>query len=164
MKLEPPDTHHLNAAQGWIGLGNADEAYAELKKIPAELQSHPEVLEVRWQACAKERKWQDCVQIAERYLELEPKSAWGWVHRSYALHELKLTREAFEELLPAVPLFPKDWLIHYNLACYCCRLNERSRATRFLQQSFQLGEEKDIKQMALADSDLRELWGRIGNM
>ncbi|HZV35037.1 MAG TPA: tetratricopeptide repeat protein [Verrucomicrobiae bacterium] len=164
MKLEPPVSHHLNAAQGWLGLGNADEANAELAKIPVSLQKHPEVLEVRWQTRAKARQWEECVQIAEEFIDLAPKQAWGWVHRSYALHELKRTQEAYDELLPAVAFFPKDWLIQYNLACYSCRLGQHERAMRFLQQAFKLGDEKEIKPMALTDADLRELWEQIVGM
>src|ERR1700740_248521 len=94
MKLEPPYTHHLNAAQGWLGLGNADEARAELEKIPGALQSHPQVLEAHWQICAKARKWEECVTVANQLVEVAPKAPLGWIHRSYALHELKQTQEA----------------------------------------------------------------------
>jgi hypothetical protein len=90
-----------------------------------------------------------------------PKLAWGWVHRSYALHELKRTREAFEALLPAVAKFPKDWLIQYNLACYCCRLRAQKRALSFLERACALGDPREIKAMALNDADLREIWDRI---
>src|ERR1017187_3279090 len=45
--LEPPDSHHLSAAIGWLGLGNWREANEELEKITSELRGHPDVLEVR---------------------------------------------------------------------------------------------------------------------
>src|SRR5947209_5474775 len=109
-KLEPPNTHHLNAAQGWLGLGNPAEANVELENIPPALQSHPEVLEVRWQVCAAAQKWQECVTVANRLVELTPKAPLGWIHRSYALHEMNQTHEALEALLPATAKFPKDWL------------------------------------------------------
>ncbi|HWF19033.1 MAG TPA: tetratricopeptide repeat protein [Verrucomicrobiae bacterium] len=164
MKLEPPDTHHVNAAQGWLGLGNANEANAELDKIPDALQSHPDVLELRWQVYANARKWQQCVEVGARLVELAPRKPQGWIHRSYALHELKQTRDALEALLPAVTLFPKEWLIQYNLACYCCRLDEPERALQFLRQAFKLGDAKEVKPMALTDPDLREVWKKIETM
>ena len=46
MKLEHPDTLHLEAAQGWLGLGNHLEADKELDNITPALRSHPDVLEV----------------------------------------------------------------------------------------------------------------------
>ena len=164
MKLEPPHTHHLNAAQGWLGLGVTDEASRELERIPAALQSHPEVLEVRWQIYAKTGQWEDCVTVANRLIELVPTVPQGWIHRSYALHELKQTRQALEALLPARIMFPKDWLIQYNLACYCCRLHEFERTLEFLKTAFKLGDENEIKKMALADADLKEVWNHIALM
>jgi hypothetical protein len=47
--LEPPDSLHLQAAQGWGELHAFGEAEAELDKIAASLRAHPKVLEVRWQ-------------------------------------------------------------------------------------------------------------------
>ena len=52
--LEPPDSHHLNHAIGWLGLGCVVDARAELAQISPEWQEHPEVLEVRWMLLAQE--------------------------------------------------------------------------------------------------------------
>jgi hypothetical protein len=43
--LEPPDSLHLHAAQGWCGLHAYTEADAELDNITASLRAHPTVLE-----------------------------------------------------------------------------------------------------------------------
>ena len=44
-ELEPPDTHRLAAAIGWLELGNVSEARTEIETFPAELTDHPDVLE-----------------------------------------------------------------------------------------------------------------------
>ena len=36
---------HLTAAQGWLELGNHEEAFEELEQIDAPLRGHPDVLE-----------------------------------------------------------------------------------------------------------------------
>jgi tetratricopeptide (TPR) repeat protein len=161
LKLEPPDSHFVKAAQGWLDLGVPAEAVAELKQISPKLQEHPEVLEMRFQICARTLEWRRCVEVANVLVERAPKRASGWIHRSYALHELKQTREAFEALLPALAEFPENWLVQYNLACYCCRLKEFDRALSFLEQACALGDMKEVRAMALQDSDLRELWEQI---
>jgi hypothetical protein len=51
--LEPPDLMHPNAAVGWLGPGNWQEANEELEKITPAMRSHPDVLEVWWQIYAK---------------------------------------------------------------------------------------------------------------
>ena len=55
--LEPPDSFHLEAAQGWLELGNHIEAEKELDRIAPQLRAHPTVMVVRWLVCAKARKW-----------------------------------------------------------------------------------------------------------
>jgi hypothetical protein len=45
--LEPPDTLHLQAAQGWPELGNYIEANEELEKIMPQLRSKGAGLHVR---------------------------------------------------------------------------------------------------------------------
>ena len=48
---------HLTAAQGWLELGNHEEAFEELEQIDAPLRGHPDVLEVRWDIYASIEKW-----------------------------------------------------------------------------------------------------------
>ena len=119
--LEPPDSIHLEAAEGWLELGDHLEANEELEQIAPQMRVHPDVLEVRWQIYAKEKKWEVCVDIAGAIIELDPKRPDAWIHRSYALHELKRTQEAFDQLLPVSDRFSKVWTIPYNLACYCAQ-------------------------------------------
>ena len=45
--LEPPDTFYLEGAIGWLELGNAAEAKAELGRVSPVGQKHPKALEVR---------------------------------------------------------------------------------------------------------------------
>ena len=44
---------HLEAAEGWVELGNHLEANEELERITAENRAHPAVLGVRWQIYTK---------------------------------------------------------------------------------------------------------------
>ena len=46
--MHPPNSHHLEAAEGWLELGNHEAAFDELEEIEPKLRGHPEVLEVRW--------------------------------------------------------------------------------------------------------------------
>jgi hypothetical protein len=60
--------------------------------------------------------------IAGAIIKLAPEQSNGWIHRSYALHELKRTQEAFDNLLPVADNFSKVWTVPYNLSCYCAHL------------------------------------------
>jgi curved DNA-binding protein CbpA len=110
----------------------------------------------------KNRDWKACVEVSQRAVDLHGKDSWGWIQRSYALHCLKMTKEAFEALKPAVSLFPETITIFYNLACYAAKLGDTNGAKLWLKSVFDLAEKKGAyagtfetyRKMALEDSDL----------
>lgn len=163
--LEPPDIHYLNAATGWLMLGDVVEARSEFNQIRLGLRMHPEVMEFEWRLLARERRWLAAVDVGERLVRACPEDANAWVHRSYALHEMRRTREAYDQLLPAAGKFPKEMIIPYNLACYTCQLGDLAAARRWLERALALGE-SDLQKLhrlesALDDTDLKPLWPEL---
>ena len=108
-----------------------------------------------------ERNWEPLLTLTETLLGQFPKLDFLWINRSYALHELKRTREAFDALLPAARKFPKRWLIRYNLACYCSHLGALGDAMQWLQKAVDLAGKEEIMAMALDDPDLKPLWKEV---
>jgi predicted Zn-dependent protease len=159
--LNLTDLRHLEAAQGWLGLGNWGEARAELANIPTELQSHPDVLHVRWAIHAAAKEWESAAEVAEAFRLARPDSPFGFVHLAYALHEMKRTQEAQNVLLPVVDKFRDEFIIRYNLACYACQLGDGEGAWHWLEKSMALNNPDEVKQMALNDPDLEPLRTRI---
>ena len=153
--------HYVNAAEGWLELGNQVEANGELDQVPTELRVHPDVLELRWKIYAAAKKWEACVEIGHALVKMAPARPDSWIHRSYALHILKRTEEASDLLLAAADLFPGHWLIMYNLACYACCLDNQEEAWDWLEDAFELGDAKQVKLMALEDPELDKLWAEI---
>ena len=161
--LQPPDTFHLDAAIGWLGLGNSLEANEELEKITPGLRAHPDVLEVRIEIYARAKKWEGCVEIANALVELRPKNHFFWIQRSFALHLLKRTEEAYNQLLPAAKKFPKVWTIPYNLACYSAQLGRLEECKEWFGKAMAV-DEKTVRQAAVDDPDLAPLWDSVGGM
>ncbi len=160
-KLQPPDTHHLSAAEGWLELGNFHEALSELNLVSKAEQGRVDVLGLRWSISAQLKLWEECVGIATNILELAPKNVFGWIHRSYALHELKRTIEARDLLQPALKRFPKNETIPYNLACYECQLGDLEAARDWLRRAMKLKKPEALKEQALEDQDLKPMWPEI---
>lgn len=160
--IDAPDSHHLAAAQGWLELENTAEAIKELEQIASGFQEHPDVLETRWAVEAKRLNWDECVHVATQLTQHAPGRSSGWIHRSFALHELKRTQEAYELLLPSLSLFKDIWTIAYNLACYQCQLGQKEPALEFYTQALEIGGES-VKDMALADADLAALHSEIAD-
>jgi predicted Zn-dependent protease len=162
--LEPPDIHHLNAAEGWLGLGNVSEAEQELTRLTTTVHSHPEVLRVRYHLYAKTKKWSRAAETAEVICGIVPGSPFGWIHLAFALHELRRTREAYNVLIPVVDRFAEEYVIRYNLACYSCQLGELEEARAWLKKAIALAGKDTIKEMAGTDPDLQTLRTEILTM
>jgi predicted Zn-dependent protease len=164
MKLGLKDQRQLEAAEGWLELGNWQESNEELERVTPEMRAHPFVLRVRWGIYAKAEKWEMATEVARSMTVLLPDNSWGYIQWAYALHELKRTKEAHAVLLPVADKFPDDATISYNLACYCCQLGNRNDAMQWLEKAIDLAGKKDIRLMALDDLDLEQLWPDISEI
>lgn len=162
LALEAPDTHYLNAAQGWLGLGNWMEASAELEKISPKMQAHPDVLEIKYRLCAMSGKWTEAMLICRTLTHLAPDRAFGWLNLSVALNKLNRTREAYNMLLPVLERFPQDSLIRYALARYACQEGLLKEASAWLRRSFDVGDSFQLMAAALNDPSLQPLWMDLG--
>ena len=156
IKLSHRDKMFLDAAEGWLGLGDHLSANEELKQITPEFRSHPKVLAVRLNMYWEAKNWKAVVHVARALTTINPDNAHGWIGRSFALHELKRTQEAYDLLLPAKDKFPKNLTIPYNLACYCSQLKQLSEAQVWLKMAMAI-DEQTVKRMAMDDPDLKPL-------
>lgn len=156
-ELESRDRMYALAASGWLDLGSVSEALAELEHLSPEARRHPEVLMLRWEIFSKEKDWTRALEMAEALQAAAEGSLDAMVKRSFALHELKRTQEAWDLLFPMLEQFPKDWIVPYNLACYACQLGRNDDALRLLKQAIERGQPDELRRMALEDSDLEPL-------
>jgi hypothetical protein len=159
--LEPPDTHFLLAATGWLELGNAEEARLELERISPEQKKHPDVLEVAFDVFAAALKWQECADAGRALTVVAPTRASGWIHLAFALHELKQTQQANAVLEAVAGRFARNWLMRYNLACYQCQLGNLDVAWQWLEGAVKIRGAGPIKGMAMGDRDLEPLREKI---
>ena len=161
--LESPDSHHANAAMGWLELGNRAEAQAELDQVSAANLRHPDVLEVRWALLAQEQQWEAALDVATKLLLRAPERPTGWLHRAYSLRRTPEggLAKAWDALLPAAEKFPKEPIVAFNLSCYACQLQLPDAARQWLRQAMKIGDKAAIRKMALADNDLKSLWAEI---
>jgi len=165
-RLEPPDSHFLKAAVGWLELGVPKEAKQELRQISPAQQGHPDVLEVRWRIAAEEKDWDGALEIARKMLASVPSRADGWLHQAYALRRTLggSLQQAWDALRPAAEKFGQEPIIPYNLACYACQMGQLDEARVWLKRALKIGGKLTVKKMALSDPDLKPLWEEIGQV
>lgn len=158
-----PWRHQVDAAVGWLMLGSPSEALGELKAVPAEVRRRSEVLDLYWEAFSAQKQWDAAFGVAMEQVSLYPDRLGGWIHRSYAARRKAGggIPEAFALLLPAVTRFPEESLIRYNLACYAAQLERLDEAWTWFCKALAVGDGAELRNMALADQDLRPLWPKI---
>ena len=156
--LEPPDTHFLSAAEGWMDLGDCREALAELERISQLGRSHFEVMQVRWHVHNRMKEWDACLYIGRDMIETNPELPQGWINHGNALFYLNRYKEAFDLLHPMLDKFPNDEAIPYNLACYKCQAGDMMEAKEWLERALAVGDSQRVKTMACTDPDLKPLW------
>jgi predicted Zn-dependent protease len=158
--LEHPDLFYLRAAEGWLELGNSQEATGELDQIAPPQRMHPEVVCLRWNISVKARRWTDCMDLARALTERYPDNPCGWVALAQTLYFTKRIAEAYEIGIAKSEDIPNCWQLLYDTACYACLLGKKTEAEQFLQLAMAVGDRRTIKLRALSDPDLQMLWTR----
>ncbi len=155
-----PDIFHLRAAIGWLELGNATEAAAELERIALEWRAHSHVLLARLDIAMHVKDWSTAESVALRLTELQPDAAGVWIGLAYARRRMPGggMKSAYDALKPVGDEFPKEPIIPFNLACYACQLGELDIARTWLTKAFRRADKKIIREMALKETDLEALW------
>jgi tetratricopeptide (TPR) repeat protein len=161
--LPAPDIHKLRAAQGWLELGNPLEAKVEWQRIEPAYRSHPDVVEVQCHIYASEKHWEASLKLAELLMELVPERPGAWIAGSIALYRLQRTGDARDLLARVVDRFPENWVVSYNLACYCAQLGRFDESREWLQKAMAL-DEAGVKKVASEDPDLKPLWDKMGGI
>jgi predicted Zn-dependent protease len=151
------DQHRLRAAEGWLDLGNTDEARAELAGISAEGQQHPDVLHFRWQISRKAKQWEECFTLARAFAEKLPLDPRAWTSLAQTFYYTSCYQEAYDLAVSKITAFPKYWPLYYDAACYACLTGRLPQAKQFLQLATAFGDEDEIKALAAADPDFDAL-------
>ena len=161
--LDMQTTHQLSAAIGWMELGNSREALEELERISPRFQKSPPVLELRWMLHSCDANWEHALATSRDLMSVAPGNSESWLHHAYSLRRAPggTVQAAWEALFPALEKFPREATIPYNLACYACQMGRLDEAKKLLLMAFAAGNQRTLREMALADRDLEALWPQI---
>jgi predicted Zn-dependent protease len=161
--LDVPDSFHVQAAEGWLGLGDIESASNELREISPAERAHPAVLAVRYQIYAQAKQWDTAVEVADDLTKILPDKPFVWISLAYATRRKTggSIPDAKKILLGTEPKFPKHYLFPYNLACYCSQLGELEQAEQWLKKAAGI-DSTAVKKMAADDPDLKPLWESLG--
>lgn len=156
--IEAPDIHFLNAAIGWLELGDHTEAKVELERISFLTRYHPDVLLVRWKVFARFKNWTRSLDIARALVRISPDKPTGWICLAYSLYNTRQAVEAWNLLVTAEKQFPSISAIPYFLACLACQSGKTVEATHWLGRWNDMVKESDAKNAARRDPRLQQVW------
>ena len=81
----------------------AEEALAELERVPAEDRDHEDVAQLRVYILMRARRWPEALAACESLRDGRPELNLGYIHGAFCLHELGRTAEAMALLQDALP-------------------------------------------------------------
>lgn len=151
----------LEAAAGWLMLGNTAEAFKEFQQLSPAGRESPEALVTLWDIHAHSADWNSAIATADRLIRKLSHQPDGYIKRAYALHELKRSQEAWDTLHPTSERFTDNWLIPYNLACYAAQLGRPADALKWFRRALRIGNERELRDMAMNDPDLEPIRVKI---
>jgi tetratricopeptide (TPR) repeat protein len=151
--------HYINAAQGYLELGMAEEALAELERVPAEERAHEDVAQLRVYIFMRARRWPEALTACESLRTDRPDLPLGYIHGAFCLHELGRTVEAMALLQEGPASLLREPVYFYNLGCYHAVLGNPEEAQSYLQMSFNLDEK--FREIARYDPDLEDVIGKL---
>ena len=146
----------LQAADGYLYFGMAQEGLEELNAIVGDDASVPAVLLSHIRVLLHLKKWLAAEQLSSDAALLHPEEGEFTVQRAFALHKLQKGEQAFEVLLSAPEWIRRTGILHYNLACYEARLGDLRIARKCIDAAIQLN--AAMKKNARVDPDLKGLW------
>lgn len=137
----------------------ADEALAELDRVPSEDRTHEDVEQLRVYILMRARRWPDALAACEALRAGHPELSLGYIHGAFCLHELGRTGEAMELLQQGPASLLREPVYFYNLGCYHAVLGNPEEAQNYLQMSFSMDEK--FREIARYDPDLESVIGNI---
>ena len=146
----------LRAADGYLYLGLADEALAEIDGTPEQEFEHPDVLLARNRVLLHLGRWGEVETLAARAITAHPERDEFTVQRAFALHKLKKGEEALGVIEAAPEWIRRTGILHYNLACYEAQLGDKKTARQCINVAIQMNEA--MRKNAKSDPDLRGIW------
>ncbi|MDZ4816087.1 MAG: hypothetical protein SGI71_07455 [Verrucomicrobiota bacterium] len=143
------------AAEGYLDLGMARDAWSELNLIEDDDQFHVDVIKMRIDILMYQHKWKDAYRLASQLCKILPSFSEFYIDTAECLFRMREKQRAvhFLEKAPAnVRLLPEYF---YNLACYETSMGQFTEAEANLLKSFKMN--RAFKNRALSDPDLKRL-------
>ena len=158
-RILPPFERHLQAAVGYLELGLPVEAQEQLESIEPRMRGRVAVLIVRLGIFHALGAWGSMEAVAAQLCAQRPDESQWPLTLAYAVRCGRSLQDAQEILLVATRRFPKDAILHYNLACNAAQLGRLPAARDHLRRACRL--RRRLRAIAREDQELAPLHSEL---
>ena len=162
-----PGRHHVEAAEGWLALGDWQEAKAELDLLGPAGRDHPEALRARADVFEVAGRWNAQTVVLEKLTHLEPDEIDHWLRLNAAQLLAGQPREALARLETILERHPDHPGLLFKLAVTQAALGAIRSAGRTLTKLFTLEHHKYARTyvpLALQWNELAPLHDQLRDM
>ena len=152
--MSSPDHKILNAAIGWLELGNPVEAHKELEeRLPADHRTAPEVLKLRCRIYREAKRWDCLSMLADSLYTAWPQEQF-LVDFAWSEYQQGRREKAALVLLHESRRFPESESVAYHTAIVLAALDRLPEAREWLAKA--LARSSDPAKLRLAAADRPE--------
>lgn len=162
MSEQAQDNMARRAALGYLELGMIDDARAELASLSPQAAGEAETLMLLLQLAHTTEQWEEARRLARELRDRQPDAPEWAVMLAFATRRCESLPAARRILVEAAGQFPKEAVIHFNLACYACQLGEMPTARDHLVRALDL--DRSYLDLALEDEDLAPMHDQLQAM
>jgi len=150
------DKVRLEAAEGFLGLGMARDAWDELEQIEASNRGLPPVLKVRLEVARAMGKWEMVEAEARHLVKIEPEESLHVFSLAQAMRHLKGPEAALAVYEFATDRWPDFAHLRVAMAVELCALDRVTDAKRMLKVAVE--KDPQLREVILDDPRLEAVW------
>ena len=148
----------FDSINGWIDLGNYDEAAEELNNLHPKLKSTIEFCKAWIRIYSAKKAWTNVELMCTTLVKHAPDDPFGVLHLAEAVHQQGKHVDAISIL--GGTLWDESWrespTVLYALARYFCAADQAKEGRECLRKAIEA--DRSLKKKALEDSDLEKIW------
>ncbi len=157
MPLDPSSTNaRLEAAQGYLGLGMAQDAWDELERIDPKHKAAPAVLKVQIEVARALGQWEMVAELARHLAKVEPDESLHVFNLAQAMRQLEGPESALAVYEFAADRWPDFAHLRVAMAVELCALNRVSEAKRELKVAVE--KDPQLREVILDHPGLGAVW------
>jgi tetratricopeptide (TPR) repeat protein len=146
----------LHAAQGYLGLGMAMEAWDELERIAPKHKAAPAVLKVRLEVARALGQWEMVAELARHLAKVEPEESLHVFNLAQAMRQLEGPESALAVYEFAADRWPDFSHLRVAMAVELCALDRVAEAKRMLKVAVE--KDPQIREVILDHPGLSAVW------